>query len=45
MADGHNRRCYCNNADYCNGATRRTVVALTGLLLAAVSSIFITVTS
>jgi len=31
MADGHNKRCYCNT-DFCNSAPKQTVTALASFL-------------
>lgn len=44
MSDGHNIRCYCNDGDFCNGASGHSFVAVTGLftaLVAFVSSRFL----
>jgi hypothetical protein len=40
MSDGHNNICYCNNADFCNSASRPSFVTLTGIFFATVAFIF-----
>lgn len=40
MADGHNRRCFCDDSDLCNSAPRRTLTTFFSVLSAVFAAAF-----